>query len=80
MDPEALTAAVYEAVEDCILRKVKPRDIIDLDIRVSFEIESSTMNIDVFLDAEDWIDADAIVDEATAAGMKLADKLIGEHE
>lgn len=79
MDPEALTSAVYKAIEDCIFRKVKPRDILDLDIRVSFETETQTINIEVFLDTEDWIDANEIVDEATLVGLQLADKLM-KHE
>lgn len=79
MDPEALTSAVYKAVEECIFRKVKPRDILDLDIRVSFETETQTVDIEVFLDAEDWVDANEIVEEATLAGLQLADKLM-KHE
>ncbi|MEM2934376.1 MAG: DUF3194 domain-containing protein [Halobacteria archaeon] len=79
MEPEALTSAVYKAIEDHIFRKVKPRDILDLDIRVSFEIETQTVNIEVFLDAEDWIEAEEIVEGAILAGMQLADKLM-EHE
>lgn len=74
-----MTSAVYKAVEDYIFQKVKPRDILDLDIRVSFETETQTINIEVFLDAEDWIDADQIVEEATLAGLQLADKLM-KHE
>lgn len=79
MEPEALTSAVYKAIEDYIFRKVKPRDILDLDIRVSFETETQTVNIEVFLDTEDWIDAEEIVEGATLAGMQLADKLM-EHD
>ncbi len=79
MDPEALTSAVYKAVENYIFQKVKPRDILDLDIRVSFETETQTINIEVFLDAEHWVDVNEIVEEATLAGVKLADKLM-KHE
>ncbi len=80
MDPEAITQAVYKAVESCILRRAKSRDIIDLDIMVCFQAETRTIDIEVFLDVENWVDADRIVEEAISDGMQLADKLMGKHE
>ncbi len=70
---EAIVEAASDAAEGVILSRYKQSDVTDLDVTVRFE--SGTLEIDVYLNAPDEPDPDAVAREAIEAAEAAVDEL-----
>lgn len=70
---EAIVEAASDAAEGVVLSRYKQSDVTDMDVTVRFE--SGTLEVDVYLNAPDDPDPDAVVREAVAAAEEAVDEL-----
>jgi hypothetical protein len=70
---EAVVEAASDAAEGVILSRYKQSDVTDMDVTVQFE--SGTLDIDIYLNAPDEPDPEAVVQEAIDAAEAAVDEL-----
>jgi hypothetical protein len=74
---EAVVQAASEAAEGVILSRYKQSDVTDLDVTVRFE--DGTLEVDVYLNAPDDPDPEAVANEAIEAAADAVDELFAER-
>jgi hypothetical protein len=74
---EAVVQAASEAAEGVILSRYKQSDVTDLDVTVRFE--DGTLEVDVYLNAPDDPDPEAVANEAIEAAEDAVDELFAER-
>ena len=70
---EAVVEAASDAAEGVILSRYKQSDVTDMDVTVRFE--DGTLEVDVYLNAPDEPDPDAVAREAVEAAEDAVDEL-----
>jgi hypothetical protein len=70
---EAVVEAASDAAEGLILSRYKQSEVTDMDVTVRFE--SGTLDVDVYLNAPDEPDPEAVVEEAIEAAEAAVDDL-----
>ena len=74
---EAVVEAASDAAEGIILSRYKQSEVTDLDVTVRFE--DGVLEVDVYLNAPDDPDPDAVVEEAIEAAEAAVDDLFESH-
>jgi len=70
---EAVVEAASEAAEGLVLSRYKQSDVTDLDVTVRFE--EGVLEVDVYLNAPDDPDPEAVAQEAVDAAEAAVDDL-----
>ena len=70
---EAIVEAASEAAEGLVLSRYKQSDVTDLDVTVRFE--EGVLEVDVYLNAPDDPDPEAVAQEAVDAAEAAVDDL-----
>ena len=70
---EAVVEAASEAAEGVVLSRYKQSEVTDLDVTVRFE--EGVLEVDVYLDAPDDPDPEAVANEAVEAAEAAVDDL-----
>jgi hypothetical protein len=71
---ERVVRAAVEAAESVLFSRFDRSDLDDLDIAVSFE--DGVLDVDVYLNAPEADDAEAVADEAALAAREAVDDLL----
>jgi hypothetical protein len=71
---ERVVSAAVEAAESVVFSRYDRSELDDLDIAVSFE--DDVLDVDVYLNAPDDADAEAVADEAALAAREAVDDLL----
>ncbi|WP_299235892.1 DUF3194 domain-containing protein [Natronomonas sp.] len=72
---EAVVEAASDAAEGVVLSRYKQSDVTDMDVTVRFE--SGTLDVDVYLNAPEDPDPEAVAREAVEAAERAVDELFG---
>ena len=72
---EAVVEAASDAAEGVVLSQYKQSEVTDLDVTVRFE--DGILEVDVYLNAPDDPDPEAVVREAVEAAETAVDELFG---
>jgi hypothetical protein len=72
---EAVVEAASDAAEGVVLSRYKQSEVTDLDVTVQFE--DGILEVDVYLNAPDEPDPEAVVREAVEAAEAAVDELFG---
>ena len=75
MTPQELCEAVHAAVERYVLSRVRPADVLDLDVGV--RLEGGDLTVDVFVVTAVG-DDEALARGAVDAAMEEGDRLLGD--
>ena len=70
---EAVVEAASDAAEGVVLSRYKQSDVTDMDVTVRFE--SGTLDVDVYLNAPENPDPEAVAREAVEAAERAVDEL-----
>jgi hypothetical protein len=71
---ERVVRAAVEAAESVLFSRFDRSDLDDLDVAVSFE--DGVLDVDVYLNAPEADDAEAVADEAALAARDAVDDLL----
>jgi hypothetical protein len=71
---ERVVRAAVEAAESVLFSRFDRSDLDDLDVAVSFE--DGVLDVDVYLNAPEADDAEAVADEAALAAREAVDDLL----
>ena len=73
---ETVAETASDAAEGVILSRYKQSDVTDMDVTVRFE--SGTLEVDVYLNAPDEPDPEAVAAEAVDAAESAVDELFAD--